>query len=257
MFKSGPGQCFRSRSCNFSKTGTLSFWISTCDRCQCPQLWNWGKRLFFNDSTRRSSKAPRSKQYVHAAPPEHRQHVTYCRARTKVPADGCVSWFPVPKLKSRGRAADMLQTVLTHGCVVLYLRWLPGGGACSLQHECLCMWSGLRLGTLLPPYCSGGSGPAAAAVAALLVYVCVRAQECPDHGLFTKQPFACFPPDDMLTRLLQEKAKMVLKKKKKTQAKNDSILLFCIKMIQKLIRSHQQEHYPSVLSLLLCVYFKH
>lgn len=120
------------------------------------------------------------------------------RVRTKVFADGCVPRFPVPELKSRGRAADMLQTVLTHGCVVLYLRWLPGGGACSLQHECLCMcmWSGLRLGTLLPPYCSGGcvSVPAAAAVVALLVYVCVRAQECPDHGLFTKQPFACFSP---------------------------------------------------------------
>lgn len=37
-------------------------------------------------------------------------------------------------------------------------------------------------------------GSVPAAVVALLVYVCVRAQECPDHRLFTKQPFGCFPP---------------------------------------------------------------
>lgn len=60
-------------------------------------------------------------------------------------------------LRCSGRAADMQQTVLTHGCVVLYLPTLVTRGR-SLQpaaHECVCMWSGLCLGTLLPPYCSG------------------------------------------------------------------------------------------------------
>lgn len=76
------GQCFRSRSCNFSKNRTLSFWNSTCDRCPCPQLWNWGKRLFFNDSQRGGDPRPLfSKQRVHAGPPKHRHDIVVSAQR--------------------------------------------------------------------------------------------------------------------------------------------------------------------------------
>lgn len=51
--------------------------------------------------------------------------------------------------------------------------------ACASEHCC-------------HPTVVEGSVPAA--VVALLVYVCVRAQECPDHRLFTKQPFGYFSP---------------------------------------------------------------
>lgn len=67
-----------------------------------------------------------------------------------------------------------------------YPRWLPGGGACSQQHMSV---------RACDPACASEhcchptvvEGSVPAAVVALLVYVCVRAQECPDHRLFTKQ----------------------------------------------------------------------
>ena len=222
MFQSGPGAAFQVTILQLQQNYNPVVRDFYLWPLPTPRLWNGGKPWLFNHWRRGEAprRPPFARQCVHAGLPEHRHHVTCFRLHTKVFADGCVSWFPAPRLRCRGRAADTQQTVLTHGCALLCRRWLPGGGACSLQQECecVCVWAGLRLGTLLPPYCSGGSVPAAAPLVALLVYVCVRAQECPDHGLFTKQPFGCPsrppPPNDMLTQLLQEKAKMVMKKQR-------------------------------------------
>lgn len=60
----------------------------------------------------------------------------------------------------------------------------------------------LRLGTLLPPFCSGGSVPATGVIAPLRVYVCVRAEEYTSRGLFTNLPSFSY---DMVTQLLQGK----------------------------------------------------
>lgn len=60
----------------------------------------------------------------------------------------------------------------------------------------------LRLGTLLPPFCSGGSVPATGVIAPLRVYGCVRAEGYTSRGLFTNPPSYSY---DMVTQWLKGK----------------------------------------------------
>lgn len=106
--------------------------------------------------------------------------------RVKGVAGGGVSWSRGAREGRRTRSTPRSRMGVWSRT---YPRWLPGGGACSQQH---------RSARACDPACASEHcchpTVAEGIVPALLVYVCVRAQECPDRRLFTKQPFGCFSP---------------------------------------------------------------
>lgn len=109
-----------------------------------------------------------------------------------VRTDGCVWEGSTAKRKANFKQRlkcqwKVVAAGLVHGCVVL-LPTLPK----REEPRAYSSWvflhvTGLCLGTLLPPHCSGDSANSSSTDHPCPVYVSMRTEECPNCGLFTKQ----------------------------------------------------------------------